>query len=303
MEKIKTVSFEVGGDGKLICPDCGKSFTSKGASCHWRIVHRGDRSGGGWNKGKNKEQSESLRVAAEKCSRVMKEKMKALTPEHRKQKFGGIKAYSPFNGGIRRGAGRGKKGWYCGIWCDSTWELAWVIYQIEAGISFARNTDAFYYEFEGKKWRFFPDFRLSDGLLVEIKGWVDKRNRAKIASVDGLLVIGKEEIKPYLDCAKRKYGEDFSAIAYGVASEPSKRGRGICIDCGTDVLKESKRCKRCAGIDNTTQKIAWPSCDAIKAMVKDNSWEAVARNLSVSSNAVRKHLKIYERFGKLAEMV
>lgn len=30
-------------------------------------------------------------------------------------------------GGLRVGSGRGKKGWYKGIHCDSSWELAFVV--------------------------------------------------------------------------------------------------------------------------------------------------------------------------------
>ena len=39
-------------------------------------------------------------------------------------------------GGKRHGSGRGKKGWYKGYYCDSTWELAWVIYQLDHGVKF-----------------------------------------------------------------------------------------------------------------------------------------------------------------------
>jgi len=34
-------------------------------------------------------------------------------------------------GGKRIGSGRGKSGWYKGYWCDSSWELAYVIYNID----------------------------------------------------------------------------------------------------------------------------------------------------------------------------
>ncbi|MEI7942893.1 MAG: hypothetical protein WCH76_06985 [Candidatus Riflemargulisbacteria bacterium] len=43
------------------------------------------------------------------------------------------------SGGYRRKSGRGKHGWYKGIWCDSSWELAWVMYHLDHGIPFERN--------------------------------------------------------------------------------------------------------------------------------------------------------------------
>ena len=46
---------------------------------------------------------------------------------------------NPLSGGLRHGSGRGKKGWYKGYWCDSTWELAWVIYQLDNGKVPVRN--------------------------------------------------------------------------------------------------------------------------------------------------------------------
>lgn len=73
-------------------------------------------------------------------------------------------------GGRRQGSGRGKQGWYKGIWCDSSWELAWVIFNLEHNISFTRYSGFFEYEFEGKKHKYYPDFLMTDGTIVEIKG-------------------------------------------------------------------------------------------------------------------------------------
>ena len=49
------------------------------------------------------------------------------------------------SGGIRKGSGRGKKGTYKGYWCDSSYELAWVIYNIDKNIPFTRNSEKFKY--------------------------------------------------------------------------------------------------------------------------------------------------------------
>lgn len=115
-------------------------------------------------------------------------------------------------GGKRQGSGRGKHGLYKGIWCDSSWELAWVIYNLEHGISFTRYHGYFEYEFDGKKHKYYPDFQLEDGTIVEIKGYESKQWQAKLDQFPSnltLVIIGKNEIQPYLKYAKQQYGENF----------------------------------------------------------------------------------------------
>lgn len=116
-------------------------------------------------------------------------------------------------GGKREHSGRGKQGRYCGIWCDSSWELAWIIYQKEHNIQFTRYSGYFEYEFEGKLHKYYPDFELIDGTIVEIKG-ADKtlQWKAKLEQFPKdktLVILNKESIKPYLDYAINKYGKDF----------------------------------------------------------------------------------------------
>jgi hypothetical protein len=68
-----------------------------------------------------------------------------------------------------RGSGRGKKGWYRGYWCDSSYELAFVIYTLDHGLAgkFERNWESFTYTFRGKVRRWIPDFRWYDGLYIK----------------------------------------------------------------------------------------------------------------------------------------
>lgn len=42
-------------------------------------------------------------------------------------------------GGYRKGSGIGKSGWYKGIYCDSSWQLAYVIYHLEHQFNIVRN--------------------------------------------------------------------------------------------------------------------------------------------------------------------
>lgn len=116
------------------------------------------------------------------------------------------------HGGYRPGSGRAKCGYYRGIYCGSTYELAWVIYQLDHNIPFQRFDGCL--EFEGK--RYFPDF-LQDGKIIEIKGYelqesVDAKNR--IANKNGyeVIVLRKENLKKEFDWVSSKYTKDFKTL-------------------------------------------------------------------------------------------
>ena len=79
-------------------------------------------------------------------------------------------------GGYRQGSGLGKKGWYKGIFCDSSWEFAYVLYCEIHSISIKRNLEKFPYEFEGKTYMYLPDF-IAEDEFVEIKGYMTERKQ------------------------------------------------------------------------------------------------------------------------------
>lgn len=155
------------------------------------------------------------------------------------------------SGGYRKGSGRGKSGWYNGIWCDSSYELAWVIYHLDHNIQFERNQESFQYEYNGKTHLYYPDFRLKDGgELVEIKGFYNEQTYAKLKSVvkAKLTVLGKPEMAKYIDYAKEKYGENFVSLYEG---NPHNKMTNTCKSCGNPCMKKSVYCSRqCAGRGN-----------------------------------------------------
>lgn len=111
-------------------------------------------------------------------------------------------------GGYNKNSSRGKKGYYKGFWCDSSYELAYLIYCLDNNIKIERNTEGFEYSFEGKTRKFYPDF-LVEGKYVEIKNFHSDYTDAKINQFPNeIQVIYTEGIKFYLDYAKSKY-EDF----------------------------------------------------------------------------------------------
>lgn len=162
-----------------------------------------------WNKGLTKETNNIIKNASETLKKHYAQgliKPSFLGKKHTeesKQKCGK-------GGGYKHGSGRGKQGWYKGYWCDSSWELAYVIYNLEHNIQFIRNKEGFEYEFENKKYKYYPDFILEDGTYVEIKGYLDKRNEIKIKSFDKkLIIIDKKDIKQYINYVVEKYGKDY----------------------------------------------------------------------------------------------
>lgn len=99
-------------------------------------------------------------------------------------------------------------GWYKGIWCDSTYELAFIIYCLDHNIKVERNKEGFEYEWEGRKHLYFPDF-IIDGKLIEIKGFNSERVQKKIESVNKpIIILYEKDLQYCFDYIKEKYGKE-----------------------------------------------------------------------------------------------
>lgn len=115
-------------------------------------------------------------------------------------------------GGYRKGSGDCKKGWYRGIHCDSSWELAYVIYNLDHNIQFERNKEPFEYKFNGEVHKYYPDFIEGD-TFIEIKGRQYESWQAKQDAFPGKLkTLYSKDIKPYLDYVRFTYGKDFTRL-------------------------------------------------------------------------------------------
>ena len=119
-------------------------------------------------------------------------------------------------GGYRKGSGRSKSGYYKGIYCGSTYELAWVIYQLDNNIPFSRFEKELSAPFTKRK--YIPDF-LQKGNIIEIKGYerdssVDEKN--KIAEYNGYYVIvkRKENLQEEFDYVESIYKISKDKIYY-----------------------------------------------------------------------------------------
>ncbi len=114
-----------------------------------------------------------------------------------------------FNAKTRKKWSWGYSGYYRKFWCDSSWELAFLMYHLDNDIEIKRNNKGYSYTFYGKKHKFYPDF-IIDGKFYEIKGRMDRRSKAKIKQFpQELIVIGKAEIQKFIQYATDKYGKEF----------------------------------------------------------------------------------------------
>jgi hypothetical protein len=151
-----------------------------------------------WNKGK---ELSWITSKCEFCGDILKytkSKPKKFHP----------KCWLQNSGGYRKGSGVGKKGWYKGYWCDSSYELVWVIYQLDHNLPFERNRKKFPYVYENKIRNYTPDF-IQNGYLIEIKGYVNEQVRAKIKSVPNLKLLFKKDLKNEFEYVLSIYGKDF----------------------------------------------------------------------------------------------
>lgn len=146
-----------------------------------------------WNKGLNKNNNESIK----RCSNTLKTRFQqkqyknfglgiAKTPEReleRKRKISATLKANPKAGGLRPNSGRSKKGWYKGFYCRSTYELVYVIYNIDHNINFSACKRIYTYEWNNTVYKYYPDFELEDGTIIEIKGYSNAQTEAKINAV------------------------------------------------------------------------------------------------------------------------
>jgi hypothetical protein len=112
------------------------------------------------------------------------------------------------SGGHRKGSGVGKSGWYKGYWCDSSYELAWIIYQLEHNKPFERNKVRYEYEWNGKIKEYIPDF-IQNNDIIEIKGYLTEQTKVKLKSVRNLKVLFRRDLNKEFEYVETKYGKNF----------------------------------------------------------------------------------------------
>lgn len=156
-------------------------------------------------------------------------------------------------GGYREGSGISKHGYYKGIYCGSTYELCWVIYNLDHQVPFSR----FPGKLEKDGLTYYPDFLLSDGkTIVEIKGYEKKESvdkKTNVAESFGYIVkvLRKEDLRHAFDYVANTYGTKNYFELYDGYKPKYKH---ICDYCETEfetdrkIKTQTKFCSRtCAG--------------------------------------------------------
>ena len=134
---------------------------------------------------------------------------RALTEEKeqiRRQKLSAV-AKERNLGGYVQGSGRGKKGWYKGFFCDSTYELVYVIFNLDNDIPFKKCQKVYQYLIDGKTHNYHPDFELADGTLVEIEGYHNSLVDIKAAAVKDtkIDILYESDLKYAFDWVENHY--------------------------------------------------------------------------------------------------
>lgn len=145
----------------------------------------------------------------------------ATDPRIEKQRLSRIKSFNEGKFTLRSRPSenafctRYKYGTYKGYYCDSSWELAFLMYHLDKGDEVIRNTESFnYISTDNKCRRFFPDFKIGN-TYFEIKGGYDTQASAKQKQFPpnlNLTWISKKEIYRYVDYARATYGDEFYTL-------------------------------------------------------------------------------------------
>ncbi len=142
-------------------------------------------------------------------------------------------------GGYRDGSGRAKTGYYHGVYCGSTYELVWVIYQLDHNLPFERFPG--YVADHDTKQKYFPDF-IQFGKIIEIKGYENPESvatKTAIANKNGYDVIVKYKIDLSLEFEYviSKYGKQLTDLYDNYVS----KFEYVCDCCGKTILTDNKR--------------------------------------------------------------
>lgn len=143
-------------------------------------------------------------------------------------------------GGYRKGSGNGKHGYYKGIKCDSTYELAYLIYCIDNGISIKRYDGYFVYEYKNKKHKYFPDFEVN-GTIIEIKGYHTDVVDVKEKSVNlPIKILYRKDLDKEFDYVCKTYGVNEHNI-YTLYDDHKPKYEYACNNCSNAFYTDRKR--------------------------------------------------------------
>ena len=101
-----------------------------------------------------------------------------------------------------------KSGEYDGIYFDSSWELAFYVYYKDFNKNIKRCDIERNYLYNGKCYKYIPDFITDDG-IIEIKGYLTDKSKEKISQNPDVIVLYRSDVEPYIKYVVEKYGKNF----------------------------------------------------------------------------------------------
>ena len=117
------------------------------------------------------------------------------------------KAHAIFN--FKQNKTYAKSGYYQGVYCASSWELAFLIFNKDLGNNIRRCQKYFDYEINEEKHLYFPDFIIDD-IIYEIKGReledVEIKAQAVRSSGVEIEIFRRKEIMPLMKYVQQMYG-------------------------------------------------------------------------------------------------
>lgn len=197
----------------LTCQFCGRDCKNRNSLCnHERLCKQNPNAMGvtgwaavsytlghpAWNRGLTKETDE--RVAKNVAAQKESIRLHGSVWLGRHHSLESRRKIALTVAGNTRG-NRSKKGYYKGMYCGSSYELAYVIYNLDHDIPFAKCDRYYEYEYGGAKHLYFPDFELPDGTIIEIKGYHTELVDIKAAAVTDrpIKILYKKDLLQHLE--------------------------------------------------------------------------------------------------------
>lgn len=145
-------------------------------------------------------------------------------------------------GGVREGSGRAKTGYYNGVYCGSTYELAFLIWNLDRNIPIQRCQQSFDYVYDGKIKKYWPDFEIK-GQIYEIKGRIQDVDYVKIAACNAIMV-SRDRVQECIQyvCEKYKVTKDCLWLLYDGPILKS------CTECGNHFQPKTKKGIYCSQV-------------------------------------------------------
>ena len=172
----------------------------------------------------NKELYDSKKVICKYCGKefIITEKnkkgylkdIKFCSNDCKSQYFSELSKSNDFGGYEPNSIKKHHHGNYHGIHCDSSWELAYLVYCLEHNIPIKRCDIIRKYTINKKEKTYFPDFIINDNQIIEIKGFFDKNAKAKKEQNPDILVLFEEDLREILQYVSTKYGNKFWETLY-----------------------------------------------------------------------------------------